>query len=172
MLYASCIHQQHRFDTETANELASIHNIERRTGFGPPSAQNGAVSITVNGQDSDSGNHHLWLPQSSKAGIDELTAWSQAVGEVGAKIANKMRHQSTSAQMLETFKEAQVAGAQGLNIPPGPLKKRYEASQTKLNEALPSVERHMITYKEYLIYLKFRTDRLSSVVSGFCSCIC
>jgi hypothetical protein len=42
LLLVLCIHQQHRFDAETAKELATIHLIEKRTGFGPSSAEHAA----------------------------------------------------------------------------------------------------------------------------------
>jgi hypothetical protein len=108
LFLAGCIHQQHHFDGETAAELTTIQRIERLTGFGPTAVQG------VGGSSSGSNNLSEGLARFrsgvAHADIDELTSWSQAVGEVSGKVANKIRHQLTSGQMLAAFKEARRAG--------------------------------------------------------------
>ncbi|CAH0050559.1 unnamed protein product [Clonostachys solani] len=150
MLLSGCVQQQHYFDRETASELSTIHMIEKRTGFGPRSAVAGSAASRPTGS-------------TIRAEIDELTAWSQAIGEVGGKVTNKFRHQRTSERMLGALKEGfQCSGAAGL--PPGRAMDMYRASLDELCGVLPTIEQHMHTYEEYLKYLKHRTERLSSVL--------
>lgn len=151
MLLSGCVQQQHYFDGETASEFNTIHMTEKRIGFGP--RNKGAASAGSKPTGS-----------TIRAEIDELTAWSQAIGEVGGKVTNKFRHQRTSERalserMLGALKEGfQCSGATAL--PPGRAMDMYRASLDELCGVLSTIEQHMYTYEKYLIYLKHRTERL------------
>ena len=97
-----------------------------------------------------------------KFDIDELTRWSQTIGEVAGNITNKLRHQRNSQLMLEKIKSDNEHPHQ---IHDDELRMKYTRSMLSLVDAIPSVEKHMFTYSEYLQYLKDRSERLAGVVS-------
>lgn len=134
------------FDTQTnERELDPIRSIEGATGFGPNKTSSEKPGL-------------------KKFDIDELTRWSQTIGEVAGNITNKLRHQRNSQFMLEKIKDDKSGRIAFGNPPPGWCTK-YEQSRSSLVDAIPSVEKHMYTYCEYLKYLKDRSERLASVVS-------
>ncbi|VUC31918.1 unnamed protein product [Clonostachys rosea] len=148
---SSAIHQQHNFDIETASELGVIQRIEQQTGFGPSAVKGYALiksEPTV---------------KMVRAEIDELTVWSQAVGEVGVNFSNRSRNHRTFWKMLAALKQAEE-DEDTLGLPQGPAMEKYKASLRELCYVLPTVERQMETYDEYILYLKHRTERLSSVL--------
>ncbi len=135
------------FDTQTnERELDPIRTIESATGFGPRKTSSE-------------------MPGLKKFDIDELTRWSQTVGEVAGNITNKLRHQRNSQLMLEKIKADDSSSFLFEDSPLWEWSTKYEQSRLSLIAAIPSVEKHMDTYCEYLKYLKDRSERLASVVS-------
>ncbi|CAG9986459.1 unnamed protein product [Clonostachys byssicola] len=151
LFLSSAIHQQHNFDVGTASELGVIQRIEQQTGFGP-SAVKGYALIKSEP-----------TAKMVRAEIDELTVWSQAVGEIGVNCSNRGRNHRTFWRMLAALRQDQE-DSETLGLPQGPAMERYKASLRELCDVLPTVERQLETYDEYILYLKDRTERLSSVL--------
>ncbi|CAH0023458.1 unnamed protein product, partial [Clonostachys rhizophaga] len=151
LFLSSAIHQQHKFDVGTASELGVIQRIEQQAGF-DPSAVKGYALVK---------SEHT--AKMVRAEIDELTVWSQAVGEIGVNCSNRGRNHRTFWRMLAALRQAEE-DSETLGLPQGPAMERYKASLRELCGVLPTVERQMETYDEYILYLKDRTERLSSVV--------
>ncbi len=139
------------FDMRTSTiELAWIQEIENHTGFGPYRAK-----------------AKLDKPALRKFDINELTQWSQRIGEVAGNMTNKLRHQRNSQLMLDLLKKDDpfaVGDRRVVEEMPPELRALYERNRQLLIDAIPSVEKHMLTYAEYLAYLKDRSERLAGVV--------
>ncbi|KAI9150238.1 Notoamide biosynthesis cluster protein M' [Paramyrothecium foliicola] len=145
---ACCLQQLHRFDDQTqGHEHALIRQIEDRTGYGPKRDGLGGMSDILQAIDPH-----------------KLTKWSQGVAEVMGHCDNKMRHQRVSLQMLRAVREAYLAGPEAAGVREKSSAAAYEASLKALSEAIPHIEGHMEVYQEYIVYLKERASRLSTVL--------
>ncbi|OIW32029.1 hypothetical protein CONLIGDRAFT_678461 [Coniochaeta ligniaria NRRL 30616] len=135
-------------DRETSDfELGVVRHVETRTGFGPqPSGMRGLSAAGMEG----------------KFNINVLTSWSQAVNEVSGNIGNKIRHQKISGTVLGMITEASKL-RHNEGVPDGMVEK-HRHSLEELARAVPSLERHLNTYLDYLAYLKDRAERLSAVL--------
>jgi hypothetical protein len=152
LFLSSAIHQQHNFDVGTASELGVIQRIEQQTGFGPSTVKGYALIKSEP------------TAKMVRAEIDELTVWSQAVDKIGVNCSNRGRNHRIFWRMLAALRQAEE-DSETLGLPQGPAMERYKASLRELCGVLPTVERQMDTYDEYILYLKDRTEKLSSVVS-------
>ncbi|KAK3367287.1 hypothetical protein B0T24DRAFT_533967 [Lasiosphaeria ovina] len=148
LCFVSCYFLLHTFDRQTNGfELQTLQRIEKSTGFAPhPSRWVGMDEPSF----------------FAKLNIDDLTRSLQAVSEVSINITNRIRHQRNSSVLLATVREEyQTDKCHGISDHAlGP----YRHTLQSLQEAIPSVERHMSAYVEYLKYLKERSERLSSVL--------
>ena len=94
--------------------------------------------------------------------IDQLTSWLQAVTEVAGNASKRVRQIANSRVLLKLIREEHDNG-ECHGIPTSALG-TYESSVKSLLEALPSVERHMSTCMDYVVYRKERAERLAGVV--------
>ncbi|RYO78870.1 hypothetical protein DL766_010311 [Monosporascus sp. MC13-8B] len=146
--FVSCYFLLLFFDHETGGwELETIRHVERQTGFGPhPTGWRGLEPLDL----------------VEKFHINQLTSWLQAVTEVAGNVGSRARHQRTSLALLETIREERENGKHhGIS---GHALGGYQDSIRVIGEAIPSVERHMSTYIDFLVYLKDRAERLSGVL--------
>jgi hypothetical protein len=151
LCFQSCHFLVQFFDYETGVwEITTVQHIEGNTGFGPhPTGWRGAEPRAF----------------VQKFHIDQLTSWLQAVTEVAGNASNRLRQIENSRVLLELIRKEHDSGEYH-GIPSSTLG-TYESSVKSLLEALPSVERHMSTCMDYVIYRKERAERLAGVVRIF-----
>lgn len=148
LCFVSCYFLLQIFDQDTGGwELATVRSIEEQTGFGPhPAGYRGVEPLSL----------------AKKFHINQLTSWLQAVNEVAGNVEKRARHQRISLALLKTIREEHESGEQyGVS---GQALSRCQGSLKALRDAVPCVERLILTYTEYLAYLQDRSSRLSSVV--------
>jgi len=136
------------FDLETGGwELNTVRTVEERTGFGPhPTGYRGLEPLT--------------LVQSYD--ISQLTSWLQAMSEVAGNASNRARHVRMCLSVLKKIgDEHERREDHGI---PGQVAERHRHSLAAIAKAIPQVEQHILTYIDYLMYLKDRSERLCTVV--------
>lgn len=137
LAYVSVIHIVHMFDRETAQtDLYHLRYIEHRTGYGPRERED-------------------FEPKS----VDDLSAWSQMVGERQVAFTNKIRSLRASEDVMRFISdECKSHRGQAYRYP-----QSIECTR-QLNETLPALRRQIDTLRDYLQYLKERAEKLMEVV--------
>jgi len=136
------------FDLETGGwELSTVRTVEERTDFGPhPTGCRGLEPLN--------------LVQSYD--ISQLTSWLQAMSEVAGNASNRARHVRMCLSVLKKIgDEHERREDHGI---PGQVAERHRHSLAAIAKAIPQVEQHILTYIDYLMYLKDRSERLCTVV--------
>ncbi|KAI1210173.1 uncharacterized protein F4807DRAFT_460005 [Annulohypoxylon truncatum] len=137
LAYAAALSVCCTFDGEISYRAHVVRLIERQTGYSTHSS-----SIE------------------ERIGMESLTVSIKEVGEVLNHIANKQRHFRLVGGILDFIAEDAVLGM-GVG---GAEAEGREDSTRKLVEAIPALRKRVHASQEYLMYLKERAERLSTVL--------
>ncbi|KAK1756767.1 hypothetical protein QBC47DRAFT_377606 [Echria macrotheca] len=146
--FAGCCALIHPFDRETSGwELNTIRTVEESTGFGPhPTGYRGLEPKDLQSYD-----------------IGQLTSWLQAVNEVAGNAGNRARHTRICLSFLDRIRDEQLF-IQNERVSCKPPTEWPHVAVADLDEAALVLRRHISTYIDYLMYLKDRSERLSTVL--------
>jgi hypothetical protein len=145
----ACTSAQHFFEYETKRwERETIRYIEYQTGFGPHLS---------------SGCRTDPAGMVRKFDTTQLVRWVQAVSEAAGNVGNRVRHHAISRVLLELIRKEHENDE--LHRISGQTLRSYQSSLEALAVAVPTVERQISAHSEYVVYLKDRAERLSTVVS-------
>ncbi|KAK4233587.1 hypothetical protein C8A03DRAFT_38692 [Achaetomium macrosporum] len=139
LCFVSCYFLLQFFDREINRwDFGTIRHIEQETGFRPDRV---AEAVFI-------------FPSQDvlKSDIDQLASWLRAVNEVAINLSNVTRHETNSQVLLGVVLNEHESGEHpGIS---GEALARCRSSLRALAEAVPSVERHLSLYIEYILYLK------------------
>ncbi|ROV99075.1 hypothetical protein VMCG_06696 [Cytospora schulzeri] len=179
--FVSCLHMIHAFDEQvSASDVPQVKEIEKKIG-----------NSTVGNKEEAEERHQVTTPRPSIQAVsrqsstytgpvstqqsfvniptatprpynnERLVAWAQASGEITDSVSRKLRQLKMAREVLDVIAREHETVIADVVAPD--FLDRYHWAMEGINEAIPAVERHMVSLEESMHDLKARTERLNGL---------